>query len=103
VRLERPGAQRGRGGRPRRLHHEAALAVEKMHCVPDAVILHRHDAGEAVAVLLQHRERLQQLLTGMADDPKGEGILEALKFSGWEVVDDEDMEFMIDLMDTLET
>lgn len=62
-----------------------------------------HHALMAGPRLLQHRERLQQLLTGMADDPKGQGILEALKFTGWEVVDDEDMEFMIDLMDTLGT
>ncbi|HLF97000.1 MAG TPA: phosphate/phosphite/phosphonate ABC transporter substrate-binding protein [Methylococcaceae bacterium] len=62
-----------------------------------------HHALMAGPRLLQHRERLQQLLTGMADDPKGKGILEALKFTGWEVVDDEDMEFMIDLMDTLGT
>lgn len=62
-----------------------------------------HHALMAGPRLLQHRERLQQLLTSMADDPKGQGILEALKFTGWEVVDDEDMEFMIDLMDTLGT
>lgn len=53
--------------------------------------------------LLEHRERLRDLLTGMTGDPKGRGILEALRFTGWEAVEDEDMEFMIDLMDTLAT
>lgn len=62
-----------------------------------------HHALMAGPRLLEHRERLQHLLTGMAGDPKGKGILEALKFTGWEAVEDEEMEFMIDLMDTLET
>lgn len=48
------------------------------------------------------REPLQQLLLGMAD-PSSDGrrTLEALGLSGWEKQDQEDTEFMIDLMDTL--
>jgi phosphonate transport system substrate-binding protein len=53
--------------------------------------------------LLPHREQLLQALLGMGTDPKGPGVLEALKFSCWEAVDDEEAEFMIDLMDTLNT
>ena len=48
------------------------------------------------------REPLQQLLLSM-DDPASDGrrTLEALGLSGWEKQDQEDTEFMIDLMDTL--
>ncbi|WP_024299714.1 phosphate/phosphite/phosphonate ABC transporter substrate-binding protein [Methylomicrobium lacus] len=51
--------------------------------------------------LLDKREQFQQCLTGMASDEKGAGVLESLGFTSWEKVDDEEMEFMIDLMDTL--
>lgn len=51
--------------------------------------------------LLEKRGEFQQHLTGMASDPKGQGVLESLGFKAWEKVDDEEMEFMIDLMDTL--
>lgn len=51
--------------------------------------------------LLDHREQFRQCLLGMAGDEKGLGVLESLGFKAWENVDDEEMEFMIDLMDTL--
>lgn len=51
--------------------------------------------------LAGHRERLHQALLAMADDDKGRGVLASLGFSQWEPVDQEAMEFMIDLMDTL--
>lgn len=51
---------------------------------------------------LQHRrEEIQQILLNMNHDEKGQGVLKSLGFSGWRTVDDEAMEFMIDLMDTL--
>lgn len=53
--------------------------------------------------LQSRREELQQLLVNMAQDEKGPGVLSSLGFNSWEVVDDEEMEFMIDLMDTLNT
>lgn len=53
--------------------------------------------------LLPQREQLLQALLSMGDDPKGPGVLEALQFPCWEAVDEEEMEFMIDLMDTLNT
>ena len=48
------------------------------------------------------REPMRELLLGMAT-PGGDGLrtLEALGLSGWENQDQEDTEFMIDLMDTL--
>ncbi|WP_198244232.1 phosphate/phosphite/phosphonate ABC transporter substrate-binding protein [methane-oxidizing endosymbiont of Gigantopelta aegis] len=52
----------------------------------------------------QHqREAMTELLTSMHHDEKGSSILKSLGFSAWEIVDDEETEFMIDLMDTLAT
>lgn len=53
--------------------------------------------------MAEHQEDIQTLLINMADDPKGPGVLDGLGFQGWEAVAEEDMEFMIDLMDTLES
>jgi len=53
--------------------------------------------------LQPHRQQLLQALLTMAEDAKGPGVLEALMFSRWEEVEEEEMEFMIDLMDTLNT
>jgi len=53
--------------------------------------------------LLHRHEDIQQALLAMNDTPAGQGLLESLDFTGWEKVAPEDTEFMIDLMDTLET
>lgn len=53
--------------------------------------------------LQDRREEIQQLLVNMSADEKGQGVLKSLGFEAWQRVDDEDMEFMIDLMDTLNT
>jgi phosphonate transport system substrate-binding protein len=37
----------------------------------------------------------------MNADEKGRDVLANLGFTGWDKVDDEEMEFMIDLMNTL--
>lgn len=51
---------------------------------------------------LQHKQdEIQELLVDMAQNDKGSGVLQSLGFSAWKNVDDEEMEFMIDLMDTL--
>ena len=51
---------------------------------------------------LQHRkEEIQELLLTMNSEDKGQGVLKSLGFSGWDKMEDEEMEFMIDLMDTL--
>ncbi len=52
--------------------------------------------------LLHRRDEMVDMLMGMREDGKGQGVLESLGFSGWEPVSQEDTEFMIDLMDTLE-
>ncbi len=53
--------------------------------------------------LADRREELQNLLITMNDNQKGKDILASLKFDSWVKVDDEEMEFMIDLMDALAT
>lgn len=51
--------------------------------------------------LISHRQALTDALMMMPSEEKGLGVLEALGFSQWEPVDQEAMEFMIDLIDTL--
>ncbi len=51
--------------------------------------------------LMDSAEDIQGLMLRMPQIEKGAGVLEALGFEGWAAVDQEDTEFMIDLMDTL--
>lgn len=51
--------------------------------------------------LADRRDEIKSLLIGMNQSEKGQGVLDSLGFKAWEEVDDEEMEFMIDLMDTL--
>ena len=53
--------------------------------------------------LAPRRDEFQAMLVAMQADEKGKGILTSLGFDAWVKVEDEDMEFMIDLMDTLAT
>lgn len=53
--------------------------------------------------LVERREEIQNLLMFMDQNEKGKGVLDSLGFDAWEKVEDEEMEFMIDLMDTLST
>lgn len=48
----------------------------------------------------KHTE-LQSLLINMNSNDKGKGVLQSLGFTHWLEVKDDEMEFMIDLMDTL--
>ncbi len=52
--------------------------------------------------LVDKRFQIQQLLIEMSNDERGRGVLTSLGLEGWNVVEQEDTEFMIDLMDTLE-
>ncbi|WP_286238647.1 phosphate/phosphite/phosphonate ABC transporter substrate-binding protein [Neptuniibacter halophilus] len=45
--------------------------------------------------------QLQQRLVAMSQDEKGRGVLESMNLLGWEVMTEEETEFMIDLIDTL--
>lgn len=51
--------------------------------------------------LAHRREEIQQMLLAMNNDEKGKDILSTLGFDTWVKVEDEEMEFMIDLMATL--
>ena len=51
--------------------------------------------------LAPHYDASHQALLAMPDDPKGQGVLSSLGVSWWEGVDQEEMEFMIDLMNIL--
>ncbi len=51
--------------------------------------------------LQDKREQFQKTLVDMNSIDKGQGVLNSLGFDIWEKVDDDEMEFMIDLMDTL--
>lgn len=53
--------------------------------------------------LADRRTEVQEMLLSMVDDEKGTNVLEHLGFKAWVKVEDEEMEFMIDLMDTLST
>lgn len=48
-----------------------------------------------------HQQALQECLIDMPNRDKGQGVLESMGLSGWQVQTQEDTEFMIDLMDTL--
>jgi phosphonate transport system substrate-binding protein len=62
------------------------------------VVHHSLMLGPALA---PYRERLTEALLNMTADAKSKSVLAALGFDQWETVDQEAMEFMIDLMDTL--
>ena len=51
--------------------------------------------------LAPHRETLLGVLRGMADDPAGARVLGELGIAGWQPMEHEEAEFLIDLMDTL--
>jgi phosphonate transport system substrate-binding protein len=51
--------------------------------------------------LAKVRNVLRKVLVGMAHNPRGAGVLAAMGFNAWEIMDHEEMEFMIDLVDTL--
>lgn len=62
------------------------------------VIHHSLMLGPAMAA---QGDRLREAVLDMANNDKGKSVLSALAFDGWESVDQEEAEFMIDLMDTL--
>jgi phosphonate transport system substrate-binding protein len=51
--------------------------------------------------MLAMQPELQRLLPAMSNDVKGSSVLQSLGLLGWEMQEQEDTEFMIDLMDTL--
>lgn len=53
--------------------------------------------------LADRQEEIKAILIEMDQNEKGQGVLDSLGFKAWTAVDNEEMEFMIDLMDTLAT
>jgi len=51
--------------------------------------------------LMDKKDLFQKTLLEMNTTEKGQGVLESLGVNKWEKVEEEEMEFMIDLMDTL--
>ncbi|HEY9033804.1 MAG TPA: hypothetical protein VIN71_07705, partial [Pseudomonadales bacterium] len=51
--------------------------------------------------LADQRDRLTETLMRMNDEVKGQEMLAGLGLEAWEVMDDEEAAFMIDLMETL--
>jgi phosphonate transport system substrate-binding protein len=51
--------------------------------------------------LADRQAEIQSLLVSMGDNPIGKGVLGALGFKSWCKIENEEMEFMIDLIDTL--
>ncbi|HQS02169.1 MAG: phosphate ABC transporter substrate-binding protein [Halothiobacillus sp. 24-54-40] len=51
--------------------------------------------------LMAHTEPLRQALADMPKHLQGNSVLEALNFTGWQLLEQEDTEFMIDMIDTL--
>lgn len=51
--------------------------------------------------LAPHRDTLLGVLVPMADDPAGARVLAELGIAGWQPMEHEEAEFLIDLMDTL--
>ncbi|MGD8909128.1 MAG: phosphate/phosphite/phosphonate ABC transporter substrate-binding protein [Chromatiales bacterium] len=60
-----------------------------------------HHALLAGPKMLEQQNTIRERLIGMDQNPKGAGVLFTLGFEAWEPMDGEEMEFMIDLMDTL--
>jgi phosphonate transport system substrate-binding protein len=60
-----------------------------------------HHALLAGPRLAEKQELLRNLIIGMERDSRGAGVLHTLGFKAWESMGSEEMEFMIDLMDTL--
>lgn len=60
----------------------------------------RHVLLAGPGIQEQHKA-IKTALAGMNDDEKGQDVLANLSFESWEILQQEDTEFMIDLMDTL--
>ncbi|MCK5896214.1 MAG: phosphate/phosphite/phosphonate ABC transporter substrate-binding protein [Cocleimonas sp.] len=70
--------------------------------ISSEIFIIRHILLAAPTLQQQHQHLLSSLLT-MKEDEKGLGVLNAMGLTGWEQQTQEDTEFMIDLMDALES
>lgn len=63
-----------------------------------SVIHHSFMIGPKLA---DKKDDIGNLLVSMGNDEKGKNVLKSLGFDAWDKIEDEEMEFMIDLMDAL--
>jgi phosphonate transport system substrate-binding protein len=49
----------------------------------------------------EHLDVLTDRLLNMEEDPKGREVLKSMGLDGWDFMEEEQTEFMIDLIDTL--
>lgn len=84
-------------------HKLSKVVRSQLRCLVQSeiqVISHVLLLGPALA---HRRDDMQQLLGDMSATPAGAGVLESLGIEAWNILESEDTEFMIDLMDTLDT
>jgi len=70
-----------------------SLVTSQIYIIQHSLLL-----GPALA---DRKEEIAQIILSMNDDEKGKGVLDSLGIKGWEHLEQEDVEFMIDLMSTL--
>lgn len=81
----------------------SAIVKKQLRILVRSQISVIHHALMVGPKLRDRRETIRDILLGMPQEEKGLGVLNSLGFQAWQTVDDEEMEFMIDLMDTLNT
>ncbi|WP_299178538.1 PhnD/SsuA/transferrin family substrate-binding protein [uncultured Neptuniibacter sp.] len=79
----------------------SALIRKQMKVLVSSEISVVHHALLVGPEMQQFIPQLQDKLIGMAEDEKGKSVLESMNLLGWEIMTEEETEFMIDLIDTL--
>jgi phosphonate transport system substrate-binding protein len=79
----------------------SGITRRKLRALVSSQIQVIHHALLAGPKLAERQNTLRELLIGMSQNSKGAGVLQTMGFEAWELMDNEEMEFMIDLMDTL--
>ena len=60
-----------------------------------------HHALLAAPDFSEKQQALQNALVSMKDDSAGQDILKNLEIKNWELMDNDEAEFLIDMLDTL--
>ncbi len=81
----------------------SSLVRDQLRVLVSSEIHVVHHTMMAGPKLLDRVDAIKNAMVGMGGDDKGARVLESLGLQGWEEVDEEEAEFMIDLMDTLVT
>ena len=70
-----------------------ALVTSQIYIIQHSLLL-----GPALA---ERQDEISQILLSMTNDDKGKGVLDSMGIKAWQHLEQEDVEFMIDLMSTL--